>query len=289
MRAGLTLSLLVAGCTSGTDHPLPSATFTPHLDSQTTTVACGDDIALYGATSPDLRYRYTYDPAGQLVHATGAYAAGGTDDAIDYTYDATGNMTHLLETRGWGDARVEIAAGYDATNGLVDYTYDVTAPDYHDAWHYTLSDFVGPGQPGRETVTEAGQPALGYQLAYDAMNRLVQAAPDSGPATTYTYDDVARTITMDTGNGAWHGVYLYDDQDRALSETWGGTDPSAWASETDYAWTGDRLDSMTYSSGTEQAPQQLALVETDTLRYDCASARTNRARAVRFVKPAARR
>lgn len=287
MRAGIGFVMFVVGCAPSADHQLPSATFTPHLASATTAVACGDDIALYGNTAPDLRYRFTYDNAGRLAHADGAYTAGGNDDSIDYTW-AGDNLTHLLETRGFGDSRVEITADYDASNSLIDYTWDLTEPSYHDSWSYVFSSFVGVDQPTREVITEQGQPDFGYQLAYDASHRLVTATPDSGPSTTWTYDDAARTIAIDTGSGAFHGVVAFDAQDRELSETWGGSDPSMVDSDLAYAWNGDQLDSSTYRSGTTAAPHQLATVEVDTIRYDCAMARASSGRGIRLVSPRAR-
>jgi len=284
MRSGLGFAIFVVGCTSSaTEHQLPSATNTPHLDSAPASVACGDDLALYGNTTPDVRYAYGYDGAGRISHITGAYAAGGPDAAIDYTWANDWNMTHMLEVHGWGDSRSEVTATYDGDN-LVNYTWDATQADWHDAWTYAFSGFIGANQPTREIISELAGPGFGYELAYDATGRLVQAVPDSGDSTSWTYDDQARTITIDTGHGAFHGVVTYDDQDRELSESWGGSDPSAIASESVYDWTGDRLNTATYRSGTTDAPTQLELVETDTLRYDCAAARANSGRTIRVPK-----
>lgn len=286
----LAFVLLAAGCASSpSEHLVPSARLTPHLRPAATAVACGDDVALYGSATPDIRYGFTYDAAGQLSHADGVYAAGGSDDAIDYSYDAQGSLTHLLESRAWGDTRVELTAAYDGAENLTDYNYALSQANWSDAWQYAMSSFVGPDQPTREVISETGQPDLGYTLSYDATGRLVEAVPDSGAPTTWTYDDTARTIAIDTGNGAFHGTIQYDDQDRELSETWGGTDPSAIASATTYAWSGDRLDTMTYQSGTSDAPTQLSTVEVDTLRYDCAAARAGAGRTVHFVRPGAAR
>ena len=53
---------------------------------------------------------------------------------------------------------------------------------------------------------------------------------------------------------------------------------------------GDHLDTIVYSSGTEDAPQTLTLVETDTMPYNCAAARTqNGGTNVRLMNPRARR
>jgi hypothetical protein len=258
--------VFAAGCTSSPpSHQIPSASITPHLDSAATDVACGEDIALNGAATPDLRYTFGYDASGLLVHADGAYAAGGANDSIDYGYDAADNFTHMLETRGFGDSRVEITADYDSGSHLLDYTWDVGAPNYHDNWAYNYSGYTGD-VPTREVVTEQGQGSFGYTLVWDATGRLAQAVPDTGPATNYTYDDAAGTLTIDTNAGAWHGVISYDPNDfRELGEVWGGTDPSAVASQSVWAWNGEELDSITYT--------QSGYSETDSLRYTCAAAR----------------
>jgi len=277
----LGFALLVCGCTSSDDRKLPSASFTPHLDSNESSVACGDDVALFGATTPDLRYTFTYNAAGALTHADGVYTAGGANDTIDYQYNATGYMTHMLQTRAWGDAQVEITAQYDGSDNLITYAYDVTADHSTDSWQYVMSNFIGPNQPTRETISGGGG-SWGYQLVYDATNRLTQVVPDSGPATTYTYDDAARRIDVDTDNGAWTYSVLYDESFRETTASWGGSDPQAiWGDET-YAWNGDRLDSMTYRSGSYDAPTQVSTIEVDTLQYSCPAARAQSGRTIKL-------
>jgi YD repeat-containing protein len=283
--AALGFALLPSACTSS-DAPaiLPGATVTPHLKSLATAVACGDDVAFYGDASPDIRYTYTYNSAGFVTQATGVYAAGGPNDSIDYTWDAAENFTHYLETNGPDQSRVEIAAAYDASNDLTDYTWSETATDYADSWDYAFSGFVGANEPSREVITEQGASGFGYQLDYDSFGRLTSAVPDSGDPTTYTYDDDNLTITVDTDNGAFTGVIVYDADGGELSETWGGSDPSAIASQDVYNWSGDELLSATYSSGSTDAPDQLVTVETDTVRYDCSSARAAHGHKTKLVR-----
>jgi YD repeat-containing protein len=277
MRIGLVL--FTVGCsTSPADHMLPSARLTPHLDSATSTIACGEDVAWNGDATPDERFGFTYDGNGFLTHADGAFAAGGTNESIDYSYDAAGDFTHMVDSNGFGGSSSEITADYDATNGLVDYAWSYAAPGYADSWTYAMSSFLGPWQPQREVITEQGQPGFGYTLAYDSDGRLVTATPDTGPATTYAYDDQALTITIDTGSGAFHGVIAYDTDFRELSEVWGGSDPNAVASSTVFDWSGDQLNGITYSSGTP-----LAVVEVDTVRYQCGAARAGK--TTRWIGP----
>lgn len=278
MRLSLGLALFIFGCTSPSDHKVPSASITPHLDARPTDAACGDDISLYGAATPDLSYTYGYDNAGRMVHATGVYAAGGSNDDITYGYDNLDRMTSMVETRGWGDTRYQITADYDTLGNLVDYAWDANGPSYVDHWTYAYSGFNSWGEPTHETITELSQPAVDYTLDFDADGRIVDAVQAGGPTTNYIYDDNALTLTIDTNAGAWHGVVAYDDQNRELSETWSGTDPSAIASSETYTWNNDQLLAATYESSQNNDPSQMQLVETDTLRYNCAAARTGHGR-----------
>ncbi|MBA2539506.1 MAG: hypothetical protein H0V17_07725, partial [Deltaproteobacteria bacterium] len=52
-------------------------------------------------------------------------------------------------------------------------------------------------------------------------------------------------------------------------------------------WTGDRLDSISFRSGNEGTPHDLELIQTDTLQYQCAAARTFSGRT--FKRPRVRR
>ena len=280
------LFLFAAACGTNatTDDHLPSATLTPHARSLTTSIACGDDVALYGAATPDLRYTYAYDTAGRFTHAQGVYAAGGADNTIDYTWDSANRFTHMVAEHGWGDARTEINEAYDGDN-LASYSYTTTSADYSAAWQYTYSDFLGPWQPQREVIAEEGQAPFGYALAYDSLGRLVTATPDAGDATTYTYDDAAGTITSDTGNGKWTDVTTYGADWIELSDVWGGSDPSAIAGDYTLVWDGDALVSETYRSGSQDAPTQLETIEVDTLRYDCSAARTKSGRSFHALAP----
>jgi hypothetical protein len=281
------LALFVAagcGTSPDSDAKLPSASFTPHLDTTATPVACGDNVALYGDTTPDLVYAFAYDSNGMISHAEGVYAAGGPDETTDYTWSGY-NMTHMLDQNGWGSARTEITATYDSSSDLTDYVWDYTAGTYHDNWDYAMSSFVND-EPTREVLTEQGQPSFGYTLQYDANGRLTEAVPDDGSAPEFwTYDDTGLTISYDIGNGDWHGTYVYDDQYRELSDTEGGTDPYAIESTDIFAWNGDQLSTETYSSGTETSPDNLELVETDTLLYNCPAARAATGHSIRTPRP----
>ena len=289
MRIHYSLFVLAIGCSGSgqTAHKLPGVAFTPHLTAQDSAVACGDNITLGSDSSPDALYTYSFDGTGLVTHAVGVFPGGGPDDAIDYTYDGSDNLTSMVEAHGFGDSQADISATYDPTNGLTDYTWAYTQGTYNDSWTYVLSSFVAPWEPAHETITEAGQPDYDYDLTWDADGRLTGYTDGAGNATTYTYDDAAGTITMTTNNGAFTGLLTYDDGDRLLSEVYGGSDPNAWASSYAYAWNGDQLLTETYSSGTQDAPKTLTLVETDAIQYNCPAARVGR--TSRFVHPSMKR
>ena len=220
-------ALLLAACSSSpeteTETPLPSATNTPHLKSLATGLACGEDIAFYGATTPDLRYAFNYDNADRMVHANGVWVESGTVDTTDYTWESF-NVTNILSVSGWDGSTAEIDASYDANDDLLEYTYTYLSEDYSGSWTYAFSNFIGIGQPTREIIT-SGSESFIYELLYDTYGRLIAAIPETGASTTWTYDEVARKITQDTGNGAYVGVLSFDAQFRPTSEVFTGSDP----------------------------------------------------------------
>jgi hypothetical protein len=274
MRMRLGLVVFIFGCASPTAKKLPSASVTPRtLDARPANAACGDAITLNGAAAPDLRYAYDYDGDGNLVHATGVFTAGGPNDDVTYTYDNLERMTHMLETHGWGDTRYEITANYDSLGQLVTYATNEASGTWSDAWTYTYSQFNAQGEPAREDITQQGQPSFGYTLSYDGDGRFVGWTDDSGDVGTYAYDDAGGTITMDTNHGAWTGTITYDADLRELSETYGGSDPNAIATDYEYDWSGDRLLGATYKQSPNNDASQLKTAELDQLDYSCAAAR----------------
>jgi hypothetical protein len=263
--------LLLVGCASESEKKLPSAQFTPQVQTASD-VACGEDIAFYGNTSPDLRYTFAYDSGGRIQSANGVWVADNVTDTTAYTWTGD-NVTHILSTSGWDGSTATIDATYHATNGLTNYSYAVAGPNYNETWTYVMSDFAAPYMPQHEAITGGGQ-TYGYDLTY-ADDRLVAAVPNGGGmSTTWSYDDAAGTITANTGNGAYVNVTTYDTTDfRMLGSSWNGSDASVIDGDEAWAWNGDSLDSVTYRSGSEDAPHTLGVVQVDTLRYNCASAR----------------
>lgn len=274
-------SVLLVGC-SASEPKLPSATFTPHLESRQASVACGADVAYNGNATWDLRYAYTYDSGGRLVAGSGTWAAPNSNvvDTFAYTY-AGDNFTGYVYTSGWDGSQEAIDVDYDAADNMTNYTWSYNDGTNTDAWSYAYSQFVGPNQPMHEDITHGSDPAHFYNFVYDADHRLVQAVPDSGDTWSWTYDDAARTITADLGNGAIHGVSTYTADFYPLSETWGGTNPDVVPSSTSYTWDTDRLISTAYTYGSDSS--------ITTERYDCTAARLGKGVMTRVVTPHAGR
>jgi len=251
--------LVLAACGSPADHKLPGASPMPQPAPHPAPPACGDDVTFDGDRTPDIRYVYVYDDHGRLAHATGTYADRGPAEVITYAYDNLGHLTRMHDVRG--DATL------GATSALFDSLGDLLVYDYaagSDTRHYAMSAFNDTGQPTVQLVSYGGQPAVSYELDYDDVGRLARTVSATGSTTLYTYDDDGRTVTIDSDGGAFHGEVVYDDRARELSESWGGSDPSAVPTETDYAYAGDRMTSVTYRQGSP-----LVTLQTDTLVYDC--------------------
>ncbi|MBA3500150.1 MAG: hypothetical protein M4D80_24845 [Myxococcota bacterium] len=261
------LIVLLAACSAPTKDKLPSAAIAPDLQTRTTTNACATDIS-YDGKRVDISYRYSYDELGRLASARGRYAIG-IEDHMTYEWDNLDQMQRYLYMRAADGARSETTAQYSTLGDLLEYTRTRIDGGYRDERRHVYSAFTDNGQPTREQLTVDGASEM-YQLDYDAMGRIARTAPEAGGvATIYTYDDDARTITIDTGRGAWRGVIVFDEANRRLSETWDGTGASVIASQELYEWSGDRLRTITYRQGSEFAPHELTTVEIHTYSYNC--------------------
>jgi YD repeat-containing protein len=260
MRRARALGVALGACTPPASRALPGVSLTPRPEHAVAARACGDDVAFDGDAAPDVRYSFSYDELGRLVGEIGVYSAGGSDETIALSYDNLDHETSAADSYPGGTT--EIAYDYDTLGDLVDYTNATASQVENDTQRYVMSNFTPTGQPLDEVVTVTGEPDAHYVLTYDASARLVLAVRDGASVTTYTYDDDGRTVSIDTDRGAFTGTIIYDDDDNELSETWGGSDPSALASQTSYTYDGDRLIGITYERGTP-----LAVIETDTLFY----------------------
>ena len=264
MRRALAL-LALAACNEPPVRKLPGADLAPHLRSRTPPAACGIDVAYDDAV---VRYRHDFDERGRVAGATGRFGSEVIEHVV-YEWDHLGHLVHLRQTSTRDGANVVIAAQYDTLGDLLEYTWTHSAPGYQRAQRYAYSDFDDRGLPAREVVSIDGETRT-FRLAYDANGRLVATTPEGdGPTTIYTYDDTARTITIDSDGGAVRGVIVFDTEDRQLSETWDGTAPGTIASADLYAWDGDRLSTITHRAGTPSQPRELRTIAVDTYRYDC--------------------
>lgn len=264
------LVVLIAGlaaCDAAPTHKVPGASITPQLDNHTPASACGTDLDFDGDGGFDGRWNYRYDDRGRLAHADGSFgpSVGGWESTIDYRYDNLDRMEHSLQVAG--NASAEVTALYNTLGDLIEYTS--IQPGQFEHYHYDRFDDLG--HPTRETASSPKALAsTTYELHYDAGGRIALVMPEGGgSATVYTYDDEARTITIDTDDGAYRGVIELDDRDRELSELWDGTTPGVIANQQRYEWSGDRLVKATALSGSEPAPHDLEIIEVDTYRYDC--------------------
>jgi len=262
--------LLLVACNAPPERKLPSSSIAPQLSNRPPEAACGTDIAVDETGRIAMRYRYSYDPLGRLALAIGTFTdTPGVVDTIEYDWDNLDHLVHFVQQRPVDGVRVEVATQYNTLGDMLEYAYAETSGRYAFDMRYVYSAFTEAGQPTRELVIERGSETR-YQLAYDANGRIAVAAPEGdGDATVYTYDDDGRTITVDTGNGAYRGQLVYDDENHELSETWSGSDAAAIASDDRYDWLGDRLVKVTHRTGSYDAPHELRVVEIDTHLYDC--------------------
>lgn len=261
------LLVVLAGCDGPAEPRLPGASLAPLRHHGPPLTACGIDISFGDRGTIDLRYRYVFDDLGRIARGIGLYTGADIDDVVDYAWDNLDHMVHFVQRSG--GAEVEVTANYDSLGDLLDYTQTERDGERVDVMRYTFEGYTDAGQATRQVVTQHGR-AYGYALAYDTTGRIVQVSPEDGsPPTSYAYDDDARTTTVDTA-GAYRGVLVYDEHNHLLSETWGGADPSAIASEDRYVWEGDRLHTVTYRSGSTDAPSVLRTLQVNTYRYDCA-------------------
>lgn len=247
------LLILLAACSAPAEPKLPGVALAPSLQARKTTNACATEISWDGA-HVGVTFRYHYDDLGRLAAATGRYV-GGQTDRIDYEWDNLDHLVHSLHVRPADNLRDEVTAQYSTLGDLLEYTMDGRT--------YVYSQFTDAGRPTRQMISGYGETET-YVIEYDAMNRVARISPEAGgDATIYTYDDDGRTITITSG--VHRGVITYDAGDHQLSETWTGD----IATEELYTWTGDRLNTITFRSGSELAPSVLETREVHTYRYSC--------------------
>jgi RHS repeat-associated protein len=170
--------------------------------------------------SNNLDEQYTYDGMNQLTSMTQGYmdltgptpvftpSASGLSQS--WTLDATGNWTSVTTN---GTAQDETA---NAANQITGISGGSATPVYDNAGNMTLTP-----QPGDSTA--------GYNLAYDAWNRLVKVTIGSGGSqmtvAQYQYDGLNRQIITNTydsfGNLYQTTHYFLSAQNQVLEERLG--------------------------------------------------------------------
>jgi RHS repeat-associated protein len=161
------------------DYRLTRLTAGSALDRSYAYDAAGDLASITDAVDPGSSEAFSYDAAGRLIHATGAYG----DEA--YTYDAVGNRTSITR-----DGATDAYAYAAASQRLLGVTGGAS-----DAYAYDASG----------NATTAGA----LTLAYDENNRLSSASIGGQILATYESSVVGQRVrkTDAAGNVT---VYLYD-------------------------------------------------------------------------------
>jgi RHS repeat-associated protein len=189
---------------------------------------------------------YQYDNLYRLTQRTDPKLKSTT-----YQYDTAGNVSRVT------DRKAQVTAlTYDGQNRVVQITYPDTAQSRsYDAAGRLLeiregASLVSYGYDDANrlvravTDNAAGRNEVGYE--YDTLDRVIRRTVNGADATTYTYDNANRPLTIayrgQTTSYAWdnasrltgktlpNGIqqeFTYDDADRVLSITYKKTDNSA--------------------------------------------------------------
>jgi len=247
------------------------------------------------ATTDELNQvtRFNRDTAGRLSsvvnplnQAIESYSYDGGDrvksrtDALNkstlYDYDLSGRLIRTTDRRGQVTTFV-----YDAQGKLVRI-------DYPESTQTRAYDFVGRLTEVREgasvigyaydslnrlvretTDGAAGRHEVGYE--YDTLDRVVRRTVDGGDATTYTYDNASRPITITYRNQVT--TYTWDNASRLIAKTL----PDGIKQELQYD-DADRLLSIAYkrSDGT--------VIETIAYTYDAKGQRISKSSAITSIQ-----
>jgi len=161
------------------------------------------------------RLRYTYNELNQLTSIS--------DDrgTTSFAYDAVGNRSLMVRPNG-----TRTRYGYDSQNRLTSLFHETTAGVVLLAIAYTLDD---AGLRSRAEERDASGLARTITYTYDGVNRLVAESiiarqPGQSRTTGWTYDKVGnrQTETVAIGSTIVTTSYVYDANDRLLSESSGG-------------------------------------------------------------------
>ena len=137
-------------------------------------------------TTPAGAWTYSYDAAGELVHAVFASqnSAATPNQDLEYLYDPAGNRTATIVNGVTTNYTVNSRDEY-VSAGATTYTYDADG---------NLTSSTDPG--GTTTYS------------YNAANQLAGVTAPDGTTWTYTYDALGHPIGVTTGGQTTD--YLYD-------------------------------------------------------------------------------
>lgn len=188
-----------------------------------------------------IRTNYIYDVTGaltSLVHSD----MEGMLDSLEYQYDAIGNKVEIKrQRRGLPEENGEFCYAYDALNrltavekdgmslrnygydafgnrtfleneeGRTDYSYNMANQLIHSASIEDVKDYSYDARGNLIQIIENGIQKQTY--AYNCMNRLQQAADDSGKESVYTYNGLGQRIRqqiIESNNPVSDITYILD-------------------------------------------------------------------------------
>lgn len=176
-------------------------------NTTTSTFAYDADGNVTEITHPATADTMVYDRAGRLESIVYADSLGPLA-AMDYSRDDNGQLAAEDLTSLPG---IDRTWGYDQLNQLTDENSTTV-------WHYDDGDNLATTASGLEQVfNEANQlcssaptvgtcltpPAAATTFAYDTRGNRTSADPDSGPTTTYSYDQANRLVGVDTADATY--------------------------------------------------------------------------------------
>ncbi len=169
------------------------------------------NVAQYGASGADANTRYTYDYAADGDRLRRVDYPGGR--WVAFTYDEFGRRQTISDSTGGTNTYIYDDAGrlwrlLDATNGVVvEYLYNP-------------SGLMKRINKGNGTYTTYAYDANGNIL------HLVNYAPDGSVDSRfdYTYNSLARRLTMSTLDGDW--TYAYDGTGQLIRAVFASSNPS---------------------------------------------------------------
>ncbi len=197
-----------------------------------------DDACLY---LDNYGSNYKYDDDGKLVAVE-----DGTGQGITYTYDGP-DLTKISQKFD-GEEKESCTYTYDDNHNLLTET---TKGGIVTEYSYTHPSGSGStyGNPTKVTVKNSdGSLQSSCEMTYTAdFNYLVSVKDSRDGVTTYNYDTVKGVLNSATDANGNTTTYTYDPYTDALLSTSGKTSETASDITNSYAYTNDRLTSITHN------------------------------------------